>query len=86
MDPMTMMIQALLGSGGPPGTKEEPWNPASKLGGSYGIGGTGGGMIPPMGGMGGLPQQPPAATDLSGKIGNAIMPNTMAAKGGASGG
>ncbi len=76
---MTDLIKALIGGGGGPvGTAQEPWNPAAKI--NAGLGG-----MPQMP-MGGQPNMPPPQTSIGGKIGNAVIPQTMAAKGGASGG
>lgn len=74
---MAMDIQQLLkmlsGSGGHPGTQQEPWNPAAKIIADLGM--------PSMPGA-----KPPEATSVGGQIGNAVIPQTMAAKGGSSGG
>lgn len=74
---MTMNIEALLkilgGTGGMPGTPQEPWNPAAKI-----VAGLGQPNVAP-----GAP--PPAASSFGGKLGNAVIPQTMAAKGGSNG-
>lgn len=91
-DPVTMglLLKKLLGGGGGPvGTAQQPWNPASKL--AAGLGDNampmGSGMGNPAAAPSGTNAQPtsPQGGSFGQQLGMALIPNTMKAMSGKGG-